>query len=203
RALPVVVPICMNRDMDNFFELLERDLTTLLAEGKLAEKMVEAIYRRYNEDTRARHLEPIPLRAGRHVIAIRELRKKANRFRVSPKNLLTEQNLLIRRFFNVMVGEARTLHQRVRSDVERWPSEALLPIMQYSMEQKQLLEHQIRRLRDTVRGDRDSRAERERLQASIADLQRQLELADTMQRQIRKPAPTLIQQKVVNITGIA
>lgn len=191
----------MNSSMDHFFELLENDLSNLLGEGRLAEKMVGAIYRRYNEDTRARHLEPIPLRAGRHVIAIRELRKKAKRFRISPKNLLTEQSLLVRRFFNVMVGEARTLHQRVRADVERWPSEALLPIMQYSMEQKQLLEHQIRRLRDMVRSDRDSRAERERLQHTISDLSRQLELADAMQRQIRKPAPTLIQQKVVNISG--
>lgn len=191
----------MNHSMDHFFELLENDLSNLLSEGRLAEKMVGAIYRRYNEDTRARHLEPIPLRAGRHVIAIRELRKKAKRFRISPKNLLTEQSLLVRRFFNVMVGEARTLHLRVRADVERWPSEALLPIMQYSMEQKQLLEHQIRRLRGMVRSDRDSRAERERLQNTISDLTRQLELADAMQRQIRKPAPTLIQQKVVNISG--
>ena len=191
----------MNRAMDHFFELLESDLTNLLAEGKLAEKMVGAIYRRYNEDTRARHLEPIPLRAGRHVIAIRELRKKARRFRISPKNLLTEQTILVRRFFNVMVGEARTLHGRVRSDVERWPQEALLPIMQYSMEQKQLLEHQIRRLRDMVRTDRDSRSERERLDNAITDLRKQLELADAMMRQIRKPAPTTIQQKVVNIYG--
>ena len=67
----------MNQSMDHFFELLENDLTNLLSEGRLAEKMVGAIYRRYNEDTRARHLEPIPLRSGRHVIAIRELRKKA------------------------------------------------------------------------------------------------------------------------------
>ncbi|WP_372986442.1 dynamin family protein [Marinobacter sp.] len=192
----------MNRAMDHFFELLEADLTNLMSEGHLAEKMVGAIYRRYNEDTRARHLEPIPLRAGRHVIAIRELRKKARRFRISPKNLLTEQSLLVRRFFNVMVGEARTLHNRVRKDVERWPHEALLPIMQYSMEQKQLLEHQIRRLRDMVRSDRDGRAEREKLETTIADLRRQLELADGMQRQIRKPAPTLIQQKVVNISGV-
>ena len=191
----------MNRAMDQFFELLESDLTNLLGEGHLAEKMVGAIYRRYNEDNRARHLEPIPLRAGRHVIAIRELRKKARRFRSSPKNLLTEQSVLVRRFFNVMVGEARTLHARVRKDVERWPSEALLPIMQFSMEQKQLLEHQIRRLRDMVRNDRDSRAERQRLNDAITDLRRQLELADAMQRQIRKPAPTLIQQKVVNISG--
>jgi GTPase SAR1 family protein len=191
----------MNRAMDQFFEVLESDLNNLLSEGRLAEKMVGAIYRRYNDDTRARHLEPIPLRAGRHVIAIRELRKKAKRFRISPKNLLTEQSLLVRRFFNVMVEEARILHARVRKDVDRWPQEALLPIMQYSMEQKQLLEHQIRRLRDMVRSDRDSRAERERLNNTIADLRRQLELADAMHRQIRKPAPTLIQQKVVNIFG--
>lgn len=191
----------MNNAMEQFFELLEGDFSNLLSEGRLAEKMVGAIYRRYNEDTRARHLEPIPLRAGRHVIAIRELRKKARRFRASPKNLLTEQSVLVQRFFNVMVSEARTLHARVRADVERWPSEALLPIMQYSMEQKQLLEHQIRRLRDMVRSDRDSRTERERLNNTITDLRRQLELADAMQRQIRKPAPTMIQQKVVNISG--
>jgi len=85
--------------------------------------------------------------------------------------------------------------------VERWPHEALLPIMQYSMEQKQLLEHQIRRLRDMVRTDRDTRSERERLDHTIADLRKQLELADAMMRQIRKPAPTLLQQKVVNISG--
>ncbi|WP_298452887.1 dynamin family protein [uncultured Marinobacter sp.] len=191
----------MNNAMEQFFELLEGDFSNLLSEGRLAEKMVGAIYRRYNEDTRARHLEPIPLRAGRHVIAIRELRKKARRFRASPKNLLTEQSVLVQRFFNVMVSEARTLHARVRADVERWPSEALLPIMQYSMEQKQLLEHQIRRLKDMVRSDRDSRTERERLHNTIMDLRRQLELADAMQRQIRKPAPTMIQQKVVNISG--
>ena len=193
----------LTRGMDHFFELLESDLNNLLSEGQLAEKMVSAIYRRYNEDTRARHLEPIPLRAGRHVIAVRELRKKANRFRLNPRNLLTEQNLLIRRFLNVLVSEARTLHARVRKDVDRWPSEALLPIMQYSMEQKQLLEHQVRRLRDMVRNERDSKAQRRRLETTIADLRRQLELAENMQRQIRKPAPTLIQQKVVNISGIA
>ncbi|MFL1483086.1 dynamin family protein [Marinobacter sp. LN3S78] len=193
----------MSQAMDHFFELLESDLQNLLAEGRLAERMVEAIYRRYNQDTRARHLEPVPLRAGRHVIAIRELRKRATRFRRAPGNLLREQNQLIRRFFQVMVTEARTLHDRVRRDVERWPGEALLPIMQYSMEQKQLLEHQVRRIRDMVRSDRDSKAERERLTNTITDLRKQLELADTMQRQIRRPAPTLSQQKVVNISGIA
>ncbi|MCH8499370.1 MAG: dynamin family protein [Marinobacter sp.] len=193
----------MSGAMNHFFELLEADLTNLMTEGKLAEKMVASIYRRYNEDSRARHLEPIPLRAGRHVIAVRELRKKANKFRHNPKNLLTGQNVLIRRFFNIMVNEARTLHQRVRQDVERWPEEALLPIMQFSLEQKRLLELQIRRIRDMVKNERSGKEERGRLENTILELRKQLELAENMHRQIRKPAPTLIQQKVVNLSGIA
>lgn len=191
----------MNRAMEQFFEWLENDMTNLLGEGRLAEKMVSAIYNRYNGENGAHHLEPVPLRAGRHVIAIRELRRKARRFRISPKNLLTEQSVLVRRFFNVMVGEARTLHERIRADVERWPHQALLPIMQNTLEHKQLLEHQIRRLRDVARNDRDNRAERERLDQTITDLKRQLAMITVMSRQIRKPAPSLIQQKVVNLSG--
>lgn len=191
----------MNRAMEQFFEWLENDMTNLLGEGHLAEKMVSAIYNRYNGENGAHHLEPVPLRAGRHVIAIRELRRKARRFRVSPKNLLTEQSVLVRRFFNVMVGEARTLHARIRADVERWPHQALLPIMQNTLEHKQLLEHQIRRLRDVARSDRDNRAERERLDQTITDLKRQLAIITVMSRQIRKPAPSMIQQKVVNLSG--
>lgn len=191
----------MNRAMEQFFEWLENDMTNLLGEGHLAEKMVSAIYNRYNGENGAHHLEPVPLRAGRHVIAIRELRRKARRFRISPKNLLTEQSVLVRRFFNVMVGEARTLHARIRADVERWPHQALLPIMQNTLEHKQLLEHQIRRLRDVARSDRDNRAERERLDQTITDLKRQLAIITVMSRQIRKPAPSMIQQKVVNLSG--
>jgi predicted RNase H-like nuclease (RuvC/YqgF family) len=135
------------------------------------------------------------------MIAIRDLRKKARRFRISPKNVLTEQSVLVRRFFNVMVSEARQLHERARKDVERWPQQALLPVMQYSMEQKQMLEHQIRRLREMVEADRNSRTERERLDKTIAGLQRQLAMTNAMSRQIRKPPPSTVQQKVVNLSG--
>ncbi len=193
----------MNKAMNQLFELIESDMNHFMAEGKLAEKMVASIYRRYNEEGRAQHLDPIPLRAGRHVIAFRELRKKADRFRMNPKNLLTEQTALIRRFFNTIVEEARSLHDRVRTSAERWPEEALLPIMQFSKEQKQLLEHQVARLREMVRSDRGRREQQEQLADEIRDLERQLELADNIQRQIRRPAPTLSQQKVVRLSGIA
>ncbi|MFE8071291.1 dynamin family protein [Marinobacteraceae bacterium S3BR75-40.1] len=194
----------MSSAMNGFFEQLENDFNNLMTEARLAEKMVGSIYKRYNEDSRAQHLEPIPLRLGRHLIAFRDLRKRADRFRRNPKALLTEQTLLIKRFFDTMVSEARKLHQKARTDLERWPEEALLPIIQFSMEQKRLLEHQIRRLRDMARNEKDSRRQQEQLAASITDTQKQLELSEAISRQIRKPAPSLSQQKVVNLSsGVA
>lgn len=124
-------------------------------------------------------------------------------FRRSPKNLLTKQTQLIKRFFATMVSEARRCHELARRDALRWPEEALLPIMQFSLEQKKLLEHQIQRLRDMARSEKNTRQQRDELQESLSNLRRQLELTDTIQRKIRRPPPTLAQQKVVNLSSNA
>jgi hypothetical protein len=191
----------MNRAIDQFFDGLEGNLSHLLTESRLAERMVAAIYKRYSDDPGARHLEPGPLRAGRHVIAIRKLREKSEHFRSNPRNLLTEQSVLVRRFSNLMINEVRDLYLIAQKDAERWPRQALLPVMQYTLEQKQLLEHQIGRLKELARNDRHGRAETKRLEDAISDLQRQLELAEAIHRQIRKPAPTLSQQKAVKLSS--
>ncbi|MCL1476534.1 MULTISPECIES: dynamin family protein [unclassified Marinobacter] len=191
----------MNRAIDQFFDGLEGDLSHLLTESRLAERMVTAIYKRYSDDPGARHIEPAPFPAGRHVIAIRKLRQKSERFRNNPRNLLTEQSVLVRRFSNLMINEVRNLYLMAQQDAERWPRQALLPVMQYTLEQKQLLQHQIGRLKELAHNDRHGRAETKRLEDAISDLQRQLELAEAIHRQIRKPAPTFSQQKAVKLSS--
>lgn len=185
----------MNRAIDQFFDGLEGDLSHLLTESRLAERMVTAIYKRYSDDPGARHIEPAPFRAGRHVIAIRKLRQKSERFRSNPRNLLTEQSVLVRRFSNLMINEVRNLYVMAQKDAERWPRQALLPVMQYTLEHKQLLQHQIGRLKELAHNDRHNCAETKRLEDAISDLQRQLELAEAIHRQIRKPAPTFLSAK--------
>jgi hypothetical protein len=192
----------MNRAIDQFFDGLEGDLSHLLTESRLAERMVTAIYKRYSDDPGARHLEPTPFRAGRHVIAIRKLRQKSERFRSNPRNVLTEQSVLVRRFSNLMINEVRNLYQTAQKDAERWPQHALLPVMQYTLEQKRRLQHQIGRLKELACNDRHGRAETKRLENAISDLQRQLELAKAIHQKIRKPAPTLSQQKAVNLSNV-
>jgi hypothetical protein len=50
--------------------------------------------------------------------------------------------------------------------------------------------------------DRHGRAETKRFEDAISDLQCQLELAEAIHQKIRKPAPTLSQQKAVNLSNV-
>ncbi|TVP59577.1 MAG: GTPase [Halomonadaceae bacterium] len=193
----------MHRAMDNFFRSLENDFNHLLSEGRLAEKMINSIYQRYNDDGKGEHLQPIPLRAGRHLIALRDLRSKAERFRRNPKSLLMEQSVLIRHFINTLVSEARQIHASALEDIERWPQETLLPIMQYSGEQKRLLEHRVRRLREMTLSERSLRQQELQLDQHMRHLREELAVAEKLQREIRQPPPSLPHRKVVNLSGIA
>ncbi|MDX1589088.1 MAG: dynamin family protein [Oleiphilaceae bacterium] len=193
----------MNRAMDRFFQRLENDFSHLMTEGRLAEKMVQSLYQRYNDDGRGEHLKPIPLRAGRHLHALRDLRSRTERFRRNPSSLLSNQSLLIQRFMNTIVSEARLIHQRAREDIQRWPQETLLPIMHYSGEQKRLLEHQVRRLRKVTQSEKTLRQEQQKLERDMQQLRGELSVAEKLQREIRQPPPSLSQRKVVSLSGIA
>jgi gas vesicle protein len=195
--------IGMNREMGKLFEFIDHDLNNLASEARLAEKMVLSIYKRYTEDTRAKHLHPKPFATAKHVRALRDLKKRATTFRRDPRNIMTEQTLLIKRFFDTLVGEARLIHNRILNETITWPDEALLPIMQYTLEQKQLLEHQIKRIKTLSRNNKDARSQREQLKSMINDNQKQLMIAESIQRHIRKPAPLQLRQKVVNLAGYA
>ncbi len=193
----------LNNSMDGFFKVLEYDLNNVMTEGRRGEKMVRSIYNRYNNESRGQHLEPVPLRMGRYLIALRDLRAKADRFRRNPKTLLSERRILIQRFFNTIVSEARQIQQQAIEDVQRWHEEALMPILQYSQEQKRLLEHQFRRLRDMTHDREATERQRQALRESLDNLTKQLRTAEQMERRIRQPPPSTTQDRVVSMPGIA
>lgn len=193
----------MNRAMTNFFKRIDNDINNLMSEANLAQKMVQSIYKRYTQDTRAKHLMPPRFTVTRQLTALNNLEDKAARFRRNPKTVFTGQTQLIKRFTSTLVSEAKEIHKAIFDIANRWPDEALLPIMQYTVEQKQLLEHQIKRLKTLTKTDRDARSHKEKLQEMIQETQKQLMVAENIQRHVRKPAPTQLKQKVVNLRGWA
>lgn len=141
----------INQAILAFFRAVEHDLDNLEHEAGMANRMVAAIYRRHNEENPLYALDAPQLRVQRYQRELLQLKKKGDQFRLQLKTVLTEQRLLTRRFFATLVQEVVGLHQRLREETERWANDALMPLMQHTLENKQLLESHMLRLKGLAR----------------------------------------------------
>lgn len=189
----------INQAILHFFRSVESDLESLAHEAEMANKMVDAIYRRHNEENPLHGVDAPQLNIKRYLRELKQQQTKADQFRLHLKTLLTEQRSLTRRFFATLVQEVIGLHQRLRLEAEQWASDALMPLMQHTLEHKQLLETHMLRLKALAQETQQTRQRSQQLARYSEELQLQLNQAADMLRTLRRPAPIQRQAKVVNL----
>nr|WP_298148131.1 dynamin-like GTPase family protein [uncultured Pseudomonas sp.] len=189
----------INQAILHFFNSLEDDLHHLGQEAEMANKMVAAVYRRHNEENPLQGIDAPQFNADRYMRELQQLRNKADNFRLHVKTLFTEQRAVTRRFFATLVQEVIGLHQRLRIEAEQWANSTLLPLMQHSLEHKQLLETHMLRLKALAQETQQTRQRSQQLARYCAELEQQLAQANEMLRAMRRPAPIQRQGKVVNL----
>ena len=185
----------------HFFRSVEQDLGILEQEAERANKMVSAIYRRHNEENPLHGIDPPLFQLQPYQRELRTLQTKADQFRLQLKTLLTEQRTLTRRFFATLVQEVIGLHQRLRQEAEQWAGEALMPLLQYSLEHKQQLETHILKLKSLASESQQNSQRGQLLTRYSGELEQQLAQATEMLRALRRPAPLRRQGKVVSLTN--
>ncbi|MCI0917866.1 dynamin-like GTPase family protein [Pseudomonas stutzeri] len=191
----------INLSILHFFRSVEQDLGALEHEAALANKMVSAIYRRHNDENPLHGIDAPLFRLAAYQHQLKGLQNKADQFRLQLKTLLTEQRTLTRRFFATLVQEVIAMHQRLRQEAEQWAGEALMPLMQHSLEHKQQLEAHMLQLKNLAQDSQQS-SQRGRLLARYGvELEQQLAQAGEMLRVLRRPAPLRRQGKVVSLTS--
>lgn len=189
----------INRAITGFFTALENNLHAFEIEAQMAHKMVRAIYLRHNTENPMLGVDAPILRVQRYRREQDNLRLKADEFRLNFKTFLTEQGQLSRRFFATLVQEAISQHERLRHDTELWANEALTPLIQHNLEQKQLLENHILRLKTLAQSAHSSQQRNQLLDQFSNELSSQLAQANDILRAIRRPAPQRRHAKVVQL----
>ncbi|AYC31129.1 GTPase [Pseudomonas cavernae] len=183
----------------HFFRSMDHDLHNLEQEAEMANKMVSAIYRRHNEENPLHGIDAPLFHIQRYQYELKQLRGKADQFRLQMKTLLTEKRVVTRRFFATLVQEVIGLHMRLRQDAEQWAHDALMPLMQHSLEHKQLLESHMLRLKALAQDTQQARLRGQQLQRYTGELEQQLQQAAEILRTLRRPAPIQRQGKVVTL----
>ncbi|SDI26980.1 dynamin-like GTPase family protein [Pseudomonas panipatensis] len=191
----------INQAILGFFQAVEGDLYTLRHEAELANRIVDAIYQRHNRENPLNALDAPIFDVERYVRELARLQDKADRFRLHLKTLLTEQRLLSRRFFSTLAREVINLHQRLREEAEHWAADALMPLMQYTLENKQLLETHMLRLKALAQETQQARRRSLLMGRYQEELEKQLAEASEIFRLLRRPAPLQRQARVVTLPG--
>ena len=193
----------INQAIVQFFRSVEHDLGNLTQEAEMANKMVAAIYRRHTEENPLHGVDAPQFNSQRYQRELKQLRNKADQFRLQLKTLLTEQRSLTKRFFATLVQEVMGLHQRLRAEAEQWAGDALMPLMQHTLEHKQMLETHMLRLKALAQETQQARQRGQQLAGYLATLETQLAQASEMLRVLRRPAPIQRQGKVVSLPTAA
>ncbi|MDF3933022.1 dynamin-like GTPase family protein [Pseudomonas citronellolis] len=191
----------INHAILNFFQAVEGDLHTLQHEAELGNRMVDAIYLRHNQENPLQALDAPRFDVEAYQRELGRLREKADRFRLQLKTLLTEQRLLTRRFFATLAQEVIRLHQRLREEAGQWAADALMPLMQYTLENKQLLETHMLRLKALAQETQQVRERSLLMGRYQQELEKQLAEASEILRLLRRPAPLQRQARVVSLPG--
>ncbi|XLY87816.1 dynamin family protein [Ectopseudomonas mendocina] len=189
----------INQAILHFFRAVEQDLHNLEHEAEMANKMVAAIYRRHNEESPLGGVDAPQFKIQRYLRELKKLQDKGDQFRLHLKTLLTEQRSLTRRFFATLAQEVIGLHQRLRLDAEQWAADALMPLMQNTLEHKQMLESHMLRLKALAQETQQTRKRSQQLARYQEELEQQLAQASDMLRVLRRPAPVQRQGKVVSL----
>ena len=192
--------IGMKRAMEHFFVSFDKLVDSVCIEAQLADKMVGSIYQRFQCDPTMAHLHPKPFSVKRQRQELKELKLKAKKFRRNPKVLVTEQTILVKRFFQSFVQEARLIHLQVLDEARRWPDEALLPLLQFSLEQKKLLESQVAELKALASTSRSAREQQDALKEMVVKVEQTIDEAKQIERRLCE-APIDFEQSLVRRLG--
>lgn len=191
--------IGINRAIRAFFAALATDLESLGHEAETANRMVEAVYARHNSENPLNGMDAPLFNVQRYQRELRQLQEQSDQFRLQLKTLLSDQSSLSQRFFDTLVHEVIALHERVRNDAEQWASDALMPLMQHTMEHKQLLETHMLRLRALAQETQQAHKRSQQMERYGNELELQLAEAADILRIMRRPAPMQRQAKVVSL----
>jgi hypothetical protein len=196
-----LTPIGVGRAMRQFFSSLAGDLQDLADAAETANRMVESIYQRHNSESPLDGMDAPVFDIRRYARELEDLQQKAEIFRMQLKNILSDPSVVSQRFFATLGREVIALQQCIVNDAGKWANDALLPLMQHTLEHKQLLESHMLRLRAMAQETRESHHRSLQMQNYIDVLEKQMSEADEILRSLRRPAPLRRQAKVVRLPG--
>jgi len=165
-----VFTVRLMRMMQQLFDHFERETAKVLTFANQIKGLVDTVYVSFHEKYGFAKLSPPPFSLGRFSEAMLQLKESTIAFCASPATVMQPQGIVIRKFYDLLVDEAKSIFAQVSAEIERWLMRALSPLNMQLKEHEAMLDRRLltlRKVHDNTRSLDVRLRELEHLRASL------------------------------------
>ena len=175
------------RMMQQLFDHFEKETGRILGFANQIEGLVDTVYASFHEKHGFSRLSPPQLSLARYGEQMQQLRQATIAFCANPATVMQPKGVVIRKFHDMRVAEAKSIFRQVSAEAFAWIDRALSPLDIQLKEHEDMLERRVdslRRITESVRALEARTGELERLEEA---LRRQLDELEGIRQALRPP----------------
>jgi hypothetical protein len=175
------------RVMQELFDHFGRETNKILSYATQIQGVVDTLYRSFHEKYGFARLAPPPLELDAYNDTMLRLKYRTTAFCSSPMTVMQPQGVVIRKFYDQMVTEARNLFSQVSAEVEAWLRRALSPLTIQMREHEENLDRRVNNLREVYENMRSLEGRIEELDRRQATLGRRVNELEEVRAALAQP----------------
>lgn len=183
----------LKKAMQSFFDGAREIMDQSGQHAEQTRSLIRATYRKFHEEHGLPAVTPKIFSVDSYNMELHRLLEEADAFRNSPVTAMTEQSVLIKKFFVSLVSQARSVFFNANQEADVWLKEVMNPLVQQIKDHKRVMEKRL----DTLRRISESRDTLEtrinELVASHSELLRELETLARLRETLQRPLPELLE----------
>lgn len=161
------------KSMRSLFEQFEKQSDSILEFSNHTSEFVRGVYNVFHSKHGFPRLDGPQLSLEKHFLRVAQLKTATEAFCSDPVNVMTPKIVVVRRFYEQLANEAKSVFVQVRTDFDAWLRGALVPLMMQLRDHQKLLERRVESIRK-ISGDISSLQDRvKQLEAQRAHHQAQ------------------------------
>jgi hypothetical protein len=187
----------LTRGMKKLIELVNEEFTTVSLSGGDVLRLMEGVYNTFHVRFKFTQMEmpQLDFEGPRNKLQI--LVYETEKFCKDPVNvMMIEKRFLVRRFWRMLIDQARRIFAEARADTERWLAAVPLPLETQIKDHKAQLEARLASLAKINERGSAIKEELAKLEAQRTQIQGQLELIAGLVEKVKDVGPAPAETKV-------
>lgn len=180
----------LTRGMRTLIKLIGDEFNAVSRSGEDILKLMEGAYNTFHERFRFTKMDFPPLNFADPKMRLLTLVTKTENFCKDPVNIvMTEKRFMVRKFWRMLVDEARKIFNDARSETERWIAAVPLPLETQIKDHKAQLQSRLDALAKVNERGGAIKEEVAKLQAQRAEIQGRVAMITSLILKVREASP--------------